>query len=565
MSIFENSATLKDKVDDTHPLKCKILNSRNTSGYTEYVIEVTRTGVQDYTWKIFKRYSDFVKLQNMLYKLSPKINLDLPPKKYIGNMDRKLVMQRQNALQSSLNTMVENLMLANSLLVRSFLDPESYNEYCKESLFQKVGMVLRGNREFELSKELPNIGWRLRRKSFLSKWKKDPKQELLLSWTECGPDLLLKQLDLVTVLKSISSIIHPLVDIPVILPSPEGYTLSVHNIQVGSLRDLLYQTTPLQPFLKKYWDTSSHVYLPDQTMVSYIKQILYGLKFLHDNHIPYGHLHSGNVLVCDIENIKLTGIENSTLGLPSYYRSFLVQLGKKRIQSLNEIDVYGFGHILYEFTENEPLLRPFCEHFSQKTSLNLTKQMKTILAPPSSKLLMPTVNSIIKNLKHARMIDEEKDPSFFKCKIPVLVKEHYILIAEKCMSRIFEDQKKIALEKRHKKIYKIIHDPEKCSGVTQSRHFDFHSIKSNSSLDINNRSHSSSSNSTLTSTGSDIQTNSIAVNSSSLVSNPPPPPPPPPTSTTTIPINSSQSNNQRMALLSSISSFDTNKLKKIVK
>uniref|UniRef100_A0A2S2PD51 PX domain-containing protein kinase-like protein n=1 Tax=Schizaphis graminum TaxID=13262 RepID=A0A2S2PD51_SCHGA len=207
MSIFENSATLKDKVDDTHPLKCTILNSRNTNGYTEYVIEVTRTGVQDCTWKIFKRYSDFVKLQNMLYKLSPKINLDLPPKKYIGNMDRKLVMQRQNALQSSLNTMVENFMLANSLLVRSFLDPESYSEYCKESLFQKVGMVLRGNREFELSKELPNIGWRLRRKSFLSKWKKDPKQELLLSWTECGPDLSLKQLDLVTVLKSISSII----------------------------------------------------------------------------------------------------------------------------------------------------------------------------------------------------------------------------------------------------------------------------------------------------------------------------------------------------------------------
>lgn len=65
----------------------------------EYVIEVTRTGAQDYTWKIFKRYSDFVKLQNILYKLSSKINLDLPPKKYIGNMDRKLVMQRQNALQ----------------------------------------------------------------------------------------------------------------------------------------------------------------------------------------------------------------------------------------------------------------------------------------------------------------------------------------------------------------------------------------------------------------------------------------------------------------------------------
>lgn len=68
-------------------------------------------------------------------------------------------------------------------------------------------MVLRGNREFELSKELPNIGWRLRRKSFLSKWKKDPKQELLLSWTENGPDLSLKSHDLIDVLKSISSIV----------------------------------------------------------------------------------------------------------------------------------------------------------------------------------------------------------------------------------------------------------------------------------------------------------------------------------------------------------------------
>lgn len=63
------------------------------------MIEVTRVGHLDCTWKIFKRYSDFVKLQNTLNKFSSKINLDLPPKKYIGNMDRKLVMQRQNALQ----------------------------------------------------------------------------------------------------------------------------------------------------------------------------------------------------------------------------------------------------------------------------------------------------------------------------------------------------------------------------------------------------------------------------------------------------------------------------------
>lgn len=69
--------------------------------------------------------------------------------------------------------------------------------------------------------------------------------------------------------------------------------------------------------------------------------------------------------------------------------------------------------------------------------------MKTILAPSSSKLLMPSVNSILTNLKHARMVEDQKDSSYFKYKIPAVVKEHYILIAEKCMARIFEDQKRV--------------------------------------------------------------------------------------------------------------------------
>jgi len=69
--------------------------------------------------------------------------------------------------------------------------------------------------------------------------------------------------------------------------------------------------------------------------------------------------------------------------------------------------------------------------------------MKTILAPSTSKLLMPSVNLLITNLKHARIIDDQKDPSFFKCKIPILIKEYYLSIGEKCMSRIFEDQKKV--------------------------------------------------------------------------------------------------------------------------
>lgn len=72
--------------------------------------------------------------------------------------------------------------------------------------------------------------------------------------------------------------------------------------------------------------------------------------------------------------------------------------------------------------------------------------MKIILAPPSSKLSMPNVNLVITDFKHARIIDGQQDPSFFKSKIPVLIKEKYIIIAEKCMARIVEDQKKVYIK-----------------------------------------------------------------------------------------------------------------------
>lgn len=93
----------------------------------------------------------------------------------------------------------------------------------------------------------------------------------------------------------------------------------------------------------------------------------------------------------------MTGIENSSLGLPPFYRSFLVQLGKKRVQSLNDADIYGFGHILYELTENEPLTRPYCEHFSQKTSLNLSKIIYIYIYHTVNKLLYNTAKLFNKN------------------------------------------------------------------------------------------------------------------------------------------------------------------------
>ncbi len=51
------------------------------------------------------------------------------------------------------------------------------------------------------------------------------------------------------------------------------------------------------------------------------------LKFLHDKGFPYGHLHASNVLI-EENTCKLLDIENSLLGLPSYYRPYVTQFRK---------------------------------------------------------------------------------------------------------------------------------------------------------------------------------------------------------------------------------------------
>lgn len=88
------------------------------------MIKVQRGPLPERSWRIYKRYNDFLKLHS--YLQTSGIPLSLPPKKIIGNMDPDFIAERQKGLQKYLNTVLMNPILVSSLPARSFVDPANY-------------------------------------------------------------------------------------------------------------------------------------------------------------------------------------------------------------------------------------------------------------------------------------------------------------------------------------------------------------------------------------------------------------------------------------------------------
>lgn len=63
----------------------------------EFVIRVQRGPLPEKSWRIYRRYNDFLKLHTQLQVSG--IPLPLPPKKIIGNMDPDFIAERQKQLQ----------------------------------------------------------------------------------------------------------------------------------------------------------------------------------------------------------------------------------------------------------------------------------------------------------------------------------------------------------------------------------------------------------------------------------------------------------------------------------
>ncbi len=83
-----------------------------------------------------------------------------------------------------------------------------------------------------------------------------------------------------------------------------------------------------------------------------------------------GNLHSGNIFI-DNDVAKISDIENSIFGLASFYKPYLIE--NRRIQSLEDVDMYCFGHVLYEMAFGERLQSYYCDSIPLDCYNNLSK------------------------------------------------------------------------------------------------------------------------------------------------------------------------------------------------
>ncbi|XP_018321403.1 PX domain-containing protein kinase-like protein [Agrilus planipennis] len=579
MAIFEQETAKKVLLDDTECLSCVIENWRNINGHIEYTIRVQRGPFRYNTWIVNKRYNDFVNLQSQL-QISG-IPLPLPPKKFIGNLNPEFVSERQKGLQKYLNTILMNPILMSSLPAKAFVDPANYCRPFGEIALQHVSLALRSEVGWEVIGPLDDIGWRIRKHYYQVRNKNTPKNEKLASWTEYGPDKYLSEKDMQAVFKSLSLMQHPFVQpIDLCLCTDVGGLVVRPFFKDGSLRDILYDSKPKQPFMKKYGNSKAHNHLDNAQIALYGRQILEAIKFLHDKGLPYGHLHASNILI-DEGRAKLLDIENGILGVPSYYRPYFMQ--HRKIFSLQSIDVYCFGHTLYEMTFGVPLRDISLNELPGECSPELKKVLESILSAEACKTGLPTIENLLSMpfFQKVALVFNSEDKA--QLKIPSSIKERLKNVQAQIEERLKDEQKMMRSQKRMSKVQEMMSSEEEKKKQRHKRRQE-QKLQSQRSIQEKEkekddgmngeRSDSVNSASTVTSVGT-ITPPSMSDAPNVLSSPPPPappfsapappPPPPPLLNGSSKPPDLSAVSKDRSALLGAICNFDKSALRKTSK
>lgn len=579
MAVFEKKVQLRSLLDDTDVLICTVESSQNIQGHTEYVIRIQREPHPEKCWHIKKRYRDFAALNGLLSMSG--ITLPLPPKRLIGNMDPLFVAERQVSLQKYLNVLLANPFLSASFPVRHFLDPDNYSSSLQETALHSVSLALRGEPSWEVLRPLPELGWRIRKHFFAIK-KHIPNQddrELLLSWTEYGPDMNVATSQIQSILSVFSTVQAPFaVNMELFRCTEIGCLVVRRIIEKGSLRDIICGSKLRTPMLRKYGCPKQIFPLSGRELILYSHQILQILAILHHKNIPYGQLHAGNVCI-DNGRALLLDIEGGLLGLPSFYRPFIIQ--HRRLDTIQSVDIYCFGQLLYEMACGRPLETSSVEIFPSSFSSSLVDLLERILSPRALREPLPTAQQLLQH-EFFKGLNAEDIQTRQLFKLTGQMKETLKVLSSKIEERLRHDQKIVHHQRRLAKVQEILGSEEekkrrkqKWKQKEKERQQQQHQQMTNGKSP--ERSDSPASTSTATSAGtatppygrSDSHpatpaptpafTASAAL-PQNLVQSPgtAPPPPPPPSS-----LPSPSIAPERSALLSSISAFNKSNLRHV--
>ncbi|XP_061584323.1 PX domain-containing protein kinase-like protein [Cololabis saira] len=560
------------QLDDTEPLTALIEASQSLHSHTEYIIRVQRGVSSDNSWQVVRRYSDFDVLNSSLMVCG--ITLPLPPKKLIGNMGRDFIAERQRGLQSYLDHITQHALLSTCLAVRRFLDPENYSCNYTELALQQVSMFFRSDPKWEILEPLRDVGWRIRKRYFLVKNKTQPKERYLLSWVDLGPDKFLSDKDLQSALKLLTLLPVSSFDPLLFSSSSESSALLIRTFrETGTLRDQLCKVKPRDSYLRKYGNPrrSRGLELPQVRL--YGRQVLESLKTLHDSGIFYGHLHAANVAVDD-GGCRLLDVENGMLGVPSVLRPEFTQL--RKINTTESIDVFCFGHLLFEMLYGKPPDRvPLDLDQDQDLDRDLdpagpcsavVSVLRSILSPESCKTGMPTVSSLLQTplFRDVQLQNSEK----LQMKVPGRLKEALKAAKESLEKRLREEQRLLHQHRRLTRAQSHHGSEEqkkrrKILARKKSRQSTYENEDDASTRNNNNSGSGASSPPTCPSSPTPPST----TGTSPSPSTPPPPPvaPPPPSADSSpcpAPPSLSSEGGGRNALLSSIQTFSKGKLKK---
>ncbi|OBS70001.1 hypothetical protein A6R68_01458 [Neotoma lepida] len=309
-----------------------------------------------------------------------------------------------------------------------------------EIALQQVSMFFRSEPKWEVVEPLKDIGWRIRKKYFLMKIKNQPKERLVLSWADLGPDKYLSDKDFQCVIKLLPSCVHPYIYRVTFATANESSALLIRTFnEKGTLKDLIYKEAPIgssailcvldsflkakpkDPFLKKYCNPKKIQGLELQQIKTYGRQIL---------EVRANVMMDGNTC-------RLLDLENSVLGLPSFYRSYFTQF--RKINTLESVDVHCFGHLLYEMTYGRPPDSVPVDYFPPAPSMAVVAVLESTLSCEACKNGMPTVSRLLQMpLFSDVLLTTSEKPQF---KIPTKLKEA-LRIAKECIEkRLTEEQK----------------------------------------------------------------------------------------------------------------------------